>query len=332
MEPNFRSLASRIKSALDRRLSTCLTLPVCRLFDEEEVSDFFLDRYGALAIAHLLPKEGVSHNPMIEAFSGALSELRDELEGRWGVTTLYLRVHPRDSKQHRSVAPILLWGSEEREHLVEEEGIRFILRPKDSVHGGLFADMREVRAWVRSDAQGKRVLNLFAFTGSLGIVAAVGGALEVCQVDSSPTAIEWARKNWELNKREMTMKILGNDCRHFLDREIARVEAGGKRTDMVLLDPPSFGRGRKRTFAIKRDLGELVEKGMRILTPRGAMLITTNTRSFSPAHLREIADGAADRAGWKIGRSEDVLPPSTDFVATGYASIAMRGIKLFGVA
>ena len=201
MEPNFRSLASRIKSALDRRVSSCMAFPVCRLFDEEEVSDFFIDRYGALAIGHLLPGEGVAHKPMIEAFSGALLELRDDLEGRWGVTTLYLRVHPRDSKQHRSVAPILLWGSEESEHLVEEGGVRFILRPKDSVHGGLFADMRDVRAWVRRIAQGKRVLNLFAFTGSLGIVAAVGGALEVCQVDSSPAAIDWARKNWELNKR-----------------------------------------------------------------------------------------------------------------------------------
>ena len=79
MQTNVRPLAARIQAALDRRKPACLTLPVSRLFDEEEIEGFYMDRYGAVAIAHLLPGEGVAQKPMVESFSQALTELRAEL-------------------------------------------------------------------------------------------------------------------------------------------------------------------------------------------------------------------------------------------------------------
>lgn len=180
-----------------------------------------------------------------------------------------------------------------------------------------FMLIRETCAYLQTHSAGKRVLNLFCFTGSLGISSAAGAAAEIAQIDSSPAALEWARKNWLLNQADRTcvMRFICDDCRHFLDREVARVEAGGKRTAIAIIDPPSFGRGRKRTFSLKRNVGELVEKAMRILEPNGEIILTSNTRELTPQRLAHVARDAAQALSWPIGLLETLLPPAEDFCA-----------------
>ena len=325
-------IAESCTQALAKRNGLHLTHEVCRLFDgsSDGLPWLFIDRYGPLVLAHLLPAQD-SDGP-VEEVSAALSQSGEVFARTWGTESIYLRVHPPDAREHRTQEVSLIWGQPCEEMIVAEGPCRFILRPAKSVHAGLYADMRNLRAYLQTHSAGKRVLNLFCFTGSLGISAAIGAAAEIAQIDSSPAALEWARQNWLLNQADRTcdMRFICDDCRHFLDREVARVKAGGKRTAIVIIDPPSFGRGRKRTFSLKRDMGELVEKAMRILEPDGEIILTSNTRELTPQRLANTAQDAAEASSWSIGRLETLLPPAEDFFAQGRNSIAMRGVRIVG--
>ncbi len=322
------------RQALERRTALREKHAVCRLFDGtgDGVPQLFIDRYGALALAHLLPAPSDSVATFSEALRGALRESREKLEREWGVGSFYLRIHPHDPREHRSQEAELVWGEPQSEVIVTEGPCRFIVRPQRSVNAGLYADTRGIREYLAAHSLGKRVLNLFCFSGSLGIAAAVGGAAEIAQIDSSPDALEWAKANWQLNQGERVcvMRHICDDCRHFLDREGARVAAGGKRTAIAVIDPPSFGRGRKRTFSLKRDVGEIVEKVMRILEPEGEIILTSNTRELTPARLESAARSSTLAASWPIVRVEALLPPAEDFFSTGHDSIAMRGVRIIG--
>jgi 23S rRNA G2069 N7-methylase RlmK/C1962 C5-methylase RlmI len=325
-------IAERCLQALVKRNGLRLTREVCRLFDGsgDGLPWLYIDRYGPLVLAHLLPAQGGA-GP-VKAVRAALSKLGGVLAQTWGTESLYLRVHPSDAREHRAQEVSLIWGQPQEELMVTEGPCRFIVRPGKSVHAGLYADTRNLRAYLQTHSAGMRVLNLFCFTGSLGISAAVGAAAEIAQIDSSPAALEWAKQNWLLNQADWTcvMRFICDDCRHFLDREVARVEAGGKRTAIAIIDPPSYGRGRKRTFSLKRDVGELVEKAMRIIEPNGEIILTSNTRELTPQRLANAAQDAAQALSWSIGLLETLLPPAEDFCAEGCNSIAMRGVRVVG--
>lgn len=87
----------------------------------------------------------------------------------------------------------------QHEFEVEENGLKFIVNLSDYLDTGLFLDHRITRQWVREQSAGKKVLNLFAYTGSFSVYAAAGGATEVVTVDLSKTYLSWAEKNMQLN-------------------------------------------------------------------------------------------------------------------------------------
>ena len=90
--------------------------------------------------------------------------------------------------------------SEEKEYfIVEENGLKFKVNLSDYLDTGLFLDHRITRAMVKQEAAGKRVLNLFAYTGSFSVYAAAGGASAVTTVDLSKTYLTWAEENMVLN-------------------------------------------------------------------------------------------------------------------------------------
>lgn len=95
--------------------------------------------------------------------------------------------------------PHVLFGSPSPAgEIVEEEGARFRVRLQGSRHPGLFLDHAPLRSWLRKNVKGLRVLNTFAYTGSLS-VAAAWGAQSVVTLDLSKSSVSWARENWELN-------------------------------------------------------------------------------------------------------------------------------------
>ena len=87
----------------------------------------------------------------------------------------------------------------QHEFVVEENGLKFIVNLSDYLDTGLFLDHRLTRERVRAESKNKKVLNLFAYTGSFSVYAAAGGAAEVVTVDLSKTYLNWAERNFQLN-------------------------------------------------------------------------------------------------------------------------------------
>ncbi|MCL2440931.1 MAG: class I SAM-dependent methyltransferase [Treponema sp.] len=187
---------------------------------------------------------------------------------------------------------------EERfEKVVTEGGLFFKVNLSDYLDTGLFADRRLLRAMIRSQASGKKVLNLFSYTGSFSVYAAIGGAVSTDSVDLSNTYLDWARENFEINGMKANLvkyyddffgrvsqvsnTLLKADVLDFLDRAIN----SKKRWDIIILDPPAFSNSKKMTdtFDLSRDLPELVKKCLKLLTPGGKIYVSINLRRAAPS-------------------------------------------------
>jgi len=163
---------------------------------------------------------------------------------------------------------------------VIEEDLKFRVNLSDYLDTGLFLDGRKKRALIRIEAEGKRVLNLFAYTCSLSVAAAIGGANQVDSIDLSNTYLEWGKLNFALNGLTPSDKLtlIRTDVLQFLDQAKARKS----RWDIIILDPPSFSNSKKmfETLDIRRDYRELIDKSLTLLSPEGTLYFSTNAKGF----------------------------------------------------
>jgi 23S rRNA G2069 N7-methylase RlmK/C1962 C5-methylase RlmI len=176
--------------------------------------------------------------------------------------------------------------------VVREQGLQFLVNLSDYLDSGLFMDHRPSRALVRAQAGGKRVLNLYAYTGSFSVYALAGGASEVCSVDLSNNYIAWADDNIRLNGlAEERYRAVRADVQVFL-RE---ARAKGSRYDIIILDPPTFSNSKKMEgfLDVNRHWPELVRDCLAVLSPDGFILFSTNSRKL--AFDTSLLPGAATR-------------------------------------
>jgi 23S rRNA G2069 N7-methylase RlmK/C1962 C5-methylase RlmI len=185
--------------------------------------------------------------------------------------------------------------------VVKEGGLSFIVNLSDYLDCGLFPDKRLLRAFVRDEAAGKRVLNLFSYTGSFSVYAAAGGAVSTDSVDLSNTYLAWARENFQLNGFAASLKgnprsahsLIRADALVYLDKVLAL----GKQWDVIVLDPPAFSNSKKMTgsFDLCRDIIETVRSCLGLLAPGGELILSANARRFkmTARELEEALPGAS---------------------------------------
>ena len=173
---------------------------------------------------------------------------------------------------------------------VQEGPMRFIVNLSDRLDTGLFLDHRNTRARVREESGGKRMLNLFGYTGSFTVAAATGGARSTTTVDLSATYLDWAGRNLALNGvRGGEHHLVRADCLQWVD------QARGQ-WDLIVLDPPphSTSKGMRGDFNVQRDQRRLLERALALLAPGGVLYFSTNYRGFRlelqglPAHFEEL--------------------------------------------
>jgi len=164
---------------------------------------------------------------------------------------------------------------------VREGGLAFEVNLSDYVDTGLFLDHRTTRSLVRAEAAGKRVLNLFAYTGAFSVYAAAGGARETVSVDLSNTYLDWTRTNLARNRfidagRHRTVR---DECRAFLAH---RARRGEPPFELVVADPPTFSRSAKSELPwdVERHHAELLELVATNLVSGGVVYFSTNFRRF----------------------------------------------------
>ncbi len=162
---------------------------------------------------------------------------------------------------------------------VREQGLQFEVKLGDYLDTGLFMDHRPARAFVRKLADGKRVLNLYCYTGSFSVYALDGNASSVTGVDLSNTYLSWAEDNIRLNGLPMERyRGVRADVQAFLASE----KAAGERYDIIVLDPPTFSNSKMMEgfLDVNRHWPELVSACAELLDPEGFLLFSTNSRQL----------------------------------------------------
>lgn len=158
---------------------------------------------------------------------------------------------------------------------------------------GLFLDHRDNRTTVRRLARGRRVLNLFSYTGAFSLAAVLGGATHVVSVDSAAPASEAARRNFALNGIEPSdHEFVARDAFEYLEECRER----GQRFDLVIADPPSFAGGKQQLKRALRAYERLHALCLRVTEPGGLYVAASCTAQVSPQAFRKTLADAAERA------------------------------------
>lgn len=181
--------------------------------------------------------------------------------------------------------------SEGKRVIAHEAGLKFAIYPDNWLDVGLFLDHRNLRATVREAAAGKKVLNLFCYTGSFSVYAAAGAADLVHSVDLSTRYTGIAEENLKLNELgKVAHEIFKIDAREFL------LSATPGFYDIIVCDPPVFSKSRKqeRDFDVLRDHVQLVRDCLKALKSDGVLYFSTNFRKFR-IRFPEPTDAAAVR-------------------------------------
>lgn len=168
--------------------------------------------------------------------------------------------------------------------------LRYILKLTDFGHCGLFAEQHDQWTWIqeqcRSFEDQHEVLNLFAYTGGSTLAAASVGA-KVCHLDAARGIVDWARENAKRSSlEEQAIRWIVDDAQVYLRREQRR----GRKYHGLILDPPSFGRGKKgELWKIEDHLPQLLELCASVLADDARfMLLSCHSQGFSPKVLENL--------------------------------------------
>jgi 23S rRNA (guanine2445-N2)-methyltransferase / 23S rRNA (guanine2069-N7)-methyltransferase len=211
----------------------------------------------------------------VEAAQRRLDEVRSALPAALGVATENI-VYKQRSRQ-RGNEQYTKRDSRGELLMVREGSAQLLVNLHDYIDTGLFLDHRPLRLRIGKEAAGKDFLNLFCYTGSATVHAALGGARSTTSIDLSNTYLDWMGKNLAANKLEKPRNIaIREDCQSWLARTHSRF-------DLILLDPPSFSNSKAMptSFDVQRDQANLVRLAMSVLRKEGCLYFSNNRQGFT---------------------------------------------------
>jgi 23S rRNA (cytosine1962-C5)-methyltransferase len=186
------------------------------------------------------------------------------------------------------------------EFIVTENNLKFKINLSDYLDTGLFLDHRLTREMVKKETAGKKVLNLFCYTGSFSVYGAAGNADEVVSVDLSNTYLKWAQENMKLNgyMDPRRYKYMQEDVLQHLPK------LEKEYFDLIILDPPTFSNSKRMDdfLDIQRDHVSLINQCLDLLKSQGIIFFSTNFTKF-----------VLDEASIKASSIRDITKASTPF-------------------
>ncbi len=238
-----------------------------------------IDLYGKwVHVQEYAPPKSIDPELAGARFSQALQGICEVLGVRRERIFIKTRRRQKGSKQYQQQ------DNRKKMHEVREGNCYFLVNFTDYLDTGLFLDNRPLRLRIAREALGKKFLNLFGYSGTASVHAAVGGAQATTTVDLSANYLQWTRMNLSLNGcAENIHTTVEADCLLWLAKNQAKY-------DLIFVDPPTFSNTKKekRVFDIQRDHVSLLKLAMERLEPEGTLIFSTNFRKFSLN--REIED------------------------------------------
>lgn len=190
------------------------------------------------------------------------------------------QIHLKFRRIQKSLDQYEKQSQSDRFYQVEEHGCHLLVNFEDYLDTGLFLDHRPLRYMIQKQAQNNHFLNLFAYTGSASVHAAVGGAMSTTTVDMSKTYLDWASKNMLLNPNQGEHRFIRANCLEWLQAENEQEQP--MLYDLIFVDPPTFSNSKRmqQVFDIQQQHVSLIKQAVALLAPGGMLYFSTNFRRF----------------------------------------------------
>ena len=245
-----------------------------------------VDRYADYLMLQLY---SAAWRPHLKLVTQILQELLSPLG-------IYEKSRPQKTRELESISDSknygrLLAGKAAPQRLeVQENGLTFLVSLEQGLNTGLFLDQRRNRRDLMERVKGKRVLNLFAYTGAFSVAAAAAGAVQVTSVDASPGYTDWAKANFAVNRLDPRQhEFIVGDCLSAL----GKLAQSRKGYDVILMDPPSFSTTARSRFTTRGGTSDLVAASLQLLTDNGLLITSSNHQKVDIAeYLKELRRGA----------------------------------------
>lgn len=208
----------------------------------------------------------------------------------WRSAPLQGVVYRKRNAEQQDRISVLTGDAPPRKVTITEHGIAFLADLYEGQKTGLFLDHRDNRHEFGRWAKGKRVLNLFSYTGGFSLHAAKAGAAEVVSVDAAPGAAVDAEENFRLNGLDpKPHQFVVADVFEYLNQAQNR----GEKFDLIVCDPPSFGRGVKHLDKAKAAYVRVNSAGIRVLDNEGMYAAASCTARIMPSDFLHIVATSA---------------------------------------
>jgi len=274
-------IAETINKAVAQRTADPELTHTCRLIfgDSDGLPGLTVDRYGEVAVMEI-------NSVGIERWRDAVVSTLMKVEG---ITCVYERSEGADrEREGLTVRNGLAAGVLPAKIYAIEGNEKYIVNVEEGHKTGFYIDQRDSRKLVASLAPGLRVLNVFGYTGSFGIVAAKNGATSVTTVESSGPALELAKQNAELNGVDVGEVIEGDAFEVLRRMRDRRAEF-----DLIILDPPKYSASAKHIERATRKYKDINLVGIKLLAPGGKLMTFSCSQSMDTDLFQKVVAGAA---------------------------------------
>lgn len=256
-----------------------------------------IDRYGDyLVVQEYSPPKDIPEQK-------ARKRLQDVILTLPSVTGIPIaQIEVKERSRQKGKAQYQKLDSRRQKIKVRENGAQFWVNLWDYLDTGLFLDHRETRQRIKHLAKGKHVLNLFCYTGSVSVFAALGGARSVTSVDMSRTYLDWAKQNVQLNNLSGAQEFIQADCLQWLAEQGAEQQP---KWDLMFIDPPSFSNSKRMqtSWDVQRDHLRMLSDAAAVLNPGGSIVFSNNLRGF------KLDQAGIENSGFKVSNwSSQTLP------------------------
>ncbi len=195
----------------------------------------------------------------------------------------------------------VMFGQVPERMIATELGLKYEISPAQFQNNGLFLDMRNGREWVKQNAEGKNVLNLFSFTCAFSVAAIAGQARQVVNVDMSKRALSIGRTNHHLNQQsDAEVKYLPYD----MLKSWSRIRKPGP-YELIIIDPPSFQPG---SFIAEKDYRKVLRRLAELASPNAWVLACHNDPTMDESFVKNLMQEECAEFEY-----QSVLPPQEDF-------------------